>query len=110
MSIEVIYGTCEVDLFDGPGPNHRTYQADGHWLTGVDSLDCETFCDEGCAEERLVEAGYQEADDSTAWWIRHPDGLYSDATLYNDVEFRDEMAPYRCDTCNTLLYDAPGDE
>lgn len=39
--VEVMFGTCERDLFDAPGHGHRTYfdPQTGSHFTGVDSLD-----------------------------------------------------------------------
>lgn len=108
MAIEVIYGKCEPDLFDGPGQGHRTYRADGRWLTGTESFDSATYCDMECVLKALDAKGYSPSEDERFWWLRRTTNpfrspTYLDAEIYDDIDFRNEMAPYICETCDKVL-------
>jgi hypothetical protein len=111
---EIAIGKAERDLFDAPGPGHRTYRAsDGHAYTGTDTWDvlhaCSAHCRDALTDDYPVYAAGPVRDGArtaeAAYVFEHGDGLLHDACVYplepDSVE--DHHLPLVCAHCDTVL-------
>lgn len=121
---EIIYGTVEHNLFDGPGHNHRTYQApplEG-WFTGVDCADNDHACSEQCIDHLLEQNGfdalaipatghgvcYTDHAGDVAVHVKLTDTGWCDATVYPLESPSEAQLPISCSYCARPMFDEDG--
>jgi hypothetical protein len=111
---EIVIGNADQDLFDHPGPGHRTYRAsDGHTYTGTDTWDVLHACGPPCRDAltddypiyatSTVHDGARTAE--AAYVFDHGDGRYHDASVYplDPTTVEDHHLPIICDRCDTVI-------
>jgi hypothetical protein len=110
---EIATGAAEQDLFDQPGPGHRTYPAtDGHHYTGVDTSDvlyaCTAACRDALTEDypiRSTEVVHDAGRICDAYVFDHGNGRFHDACVYelDPAGIEDHRLPIICDHCDTVM-------
>jgi hypothetical protein len=110
---EIVIGGVEQDLFDHPGPGHRTYPAtDGHHHTGVDSWDALHACSSGCRDAltddypiRSIEPVHDAGRICDAYVFDHGHGRFHDACVYelDAAGIEDHRLPIICDDCDSVM-------
>jgi hypothetical protein len=84
MSVEVIYGTGQEGLFDGPGVGHETFEVGvgRSWVTILESDDSEAFCSDACAREGLTGMGFTRSTSTDNCWAQHDETRWATAVVY----------------------------